>query len=235
MSGDDFAGLGRKVLEALLGPVPTRVRYDEDRGRTVEAVPSRLPWQPKRWPEDLDGAVFLYRDLARQLAEGASPESIRRNLQAGVTRVAVLSSGGSLVEIAPARWRGEGSTMLFWHGREGRGSGPNLYVLTAAGPAHGTDTKSDAGDEAVSARAPQTARAESDCRRWLTEHMQKSPRQRPKPRGHFEREALECFSGLSARAFARAWDAAIADAGAGAWSASGRPRKTPPPGTPAPK
>lgn len=235
MSGDDFVGVKRVVLEALLGPVPTRVRYDEDRGRIVKAVPSKLSRQPRRWPEDLDGAIFLYRDFARRLAEGETPESIRRDLQAGVIRVAALSSGGRFVEIAQARWRGEDCAMLFWHAQEGRGSVPNLYILTRAGLVPGTDTKSDAANKAVAPRVSQTAKAESDCRRWLTEQIQKSPHQRPKPRGDFRREALERFPGLSGRGFERAWDAAIESAGALLWRASGRPRKTLAPETPAPK
>jgi hypothetical protein len=64
---------------------------------------------------------------------------------------------------------------------------------------------------------------ESLCR-WLEGEMRKSTHRRPKPREDFKIEALKMFPGLSARAFDRAWKAAI-KASAAEWSRPGRPRK----------
>lgn len=230
MSRADFAGVRARVLNALLGPRLTRRRYDEDRGMVVEMVPSKLPRQPGRWIEDLpaDGAVFLFRYLAWLLAERGgtveAAEAIRRELQAGIIRVAALSADGKTLRLLdPSFWRGADSQALFWLAREKGAPAPNLYVIAVPAQAQ---TKTSA--------ASQTAKAGSACLRWLADEMRKSPHQRPRQRGDFHREAVERFSGLSKRAFDRAWSASITEAGAHAWSASGRPRKIRSPETSAP-
>ena len=230
MSREDFAGVGRRVLSALLGPEPTRTHYDEDQGQVVETVSSKLPRQPARWLEDLpsDGALFLYRYLAQRVAERGgtieAAESIRHELQAGNIRVAALSTDGkTLRHLDPSRWRGADSAGLFWLAHDGRGSAPNLYVIDVP-------TQAQTGTGA----ARQTAKAGGDCQRWLADEMRKSPHKRPRQREDFYREAVERFSGLGKRAFDRAWSAAIADTGAHPWSASGRPRKIRSPETSSP-
>jgi hypothetical protein len=72
-----------------------------------------------------------------------------------------------------------------------------------------------------------SAKAESDCRRWLEGEMRKSPHQRPKGRRDFRAEALSKFAGLSGRAFDRAWEKAIEATGAKDWARVGRPKKSP--------
>jgi hypothetical protein len=68
---------------------------------------------------------------------------------------------------------------------------------------------------------PTTMGAENQCRRWLVE-MMKTARTQPRPKQAVCEEALAKFPGLSKRGFGRAWDAAVREANAQAWRASGR-------------
>lgn len=142
MRGDNFAGVGQRVLKALLGPIPTREAYDEDRGRIVRPMPCDLPRKPARWPEDLptEGAVFLYRHLARLLAErGRTVEAaneIRRELQVGTIRVASLTAGGDPRPVEAKRWLSEAGRVLLWDAGGPRGSGAALYVIAAPVEVH---------------------------------------------------------------------------------------------------
>ena len=71
------------------------------------------------------------------------------------------------------------------------------------------------------AAVPSTAGAEHECTTWLRETMQASPGQ-PRPKSGLKDEALQKFPKLSGRGFDRAWDRAIAEAGAENWSRPGR-------------
>ncbi|GAA0547916.1 hypothetical protein FHS83_000926 [Rhizomicrobium palustre] len=70
------------------------------------------------------------------------------------------------------------------------------------------------------------ADAETACREWLIALMGANPEQRPKPKAHYQRDALSRFEGLSIRSFHRAWDAAIEITGS-QWNLAGRPKKSP--------
>jgi hypothetical protein len=69
-----------------------------------------------------------------------------------------------------------------------------------------------------------TARPETMCQRWLADLMRENPKNRPKPKTAFRVEAVERFPGLALRQFQRAWDAAIRETEARAWSKSGKPK-----------
>jgi len=69
------------------------------------------------------------------------------------------------------------------------------------------------------------ADAESACREWLIALMDASLKLRPKPKAHYQREALSKFEGLSIRSFGRAWDAAIAKTHSH-WDRPGAPKKS---------
>ena len=69
------------------------------------------------------------------------------------------------------------------------------------------------------------ADAETACREWLIALMDSSLKQRPKPKAHYQREALSEFEGLSIRSFHRAWDAAIAKTHSH-WDRPGAPKKS---------
>jgi len=69
------------------------------------------------------------------------------------------------------------------------------------------------------------ADAESACREWLIALMEASLKQRPKPKAHYQREALSEFEGLSIRSFHRAWDAAIVKTHSH-WDRPGAPKKS---------
>ena len=68
---------------------------------------------------------------------------------------------------------------------------------------------------------PTTKAAESQCRRWLIEMMEKDHTQ-PRPKAIVREEALLKFRTLSKRGFDRAWDAAVSKTAAGRWRAPGR-------------
>jgi hypothetical protein len=65
---------------------------------------------------------------------------------------------------------------------------------------------------------------QQDCFQWLLSEMGNSPGRRPKPKKAFRVEASSKFSLLTIRQFNTAWDHAILESGASAWSKSGRPR-----------
>jgi hypothetical protein len=123
---DDFEP---EVVTALLGPGVQDARIQQG-----------LLDEPKRWPEDLGQETFLYRELARLLAErGGTVEaakSIRADLQDGAIRTVVIAENGTAHPIEPQRWRGEGSRLLYWtatasgHHRVIPYRGP-IYVVTA--------------------------------------------------------------------------------------------------------
>jgi len=72
--------------------------------------------------------------------------------------------------------------------------------------------RSGSGKLDCPSRATSTAKAESDCKRWLQGEFARDPdMQRTKP--EFQAAALARFSNLSARGFIRAWDAVASDAG----------------------
>jgi hypothetical protein len=66
--------------------------------------------------------------------------------------------------------------------------------------------------------------AETKCRKWLMEEMQKSPR-RPQPKENYVKEAQQRF-GVSKRGFDRAWTQAVEKTGSG-WMRPGAPKKSP--------
>jgi hypothetical protein len=70
------------------------------------------------------------------------------------------------------------------------------------------------------------ANAETNCRAWLADMMRQSPDAPALTKVRALVDAQELFSGLSGRAFERAWRGAVLEANAHAWSAAGR-RKSP--------
>jgi hypothetical protein len=71
-----------------------------------------------------------------------------------------------------------------------------------------------------------SAKAASDCRKWLCVQMRVSPDHRPKSKRRFyDEEAKKIFPGLSWTQFETAWTRAIDDTGATAWANPGRPKK----------
>ncbi len=84
-----------------------------------------------------------------------------------------------------------------------------VYGLTRAPETH----------EAASA---QTAGAEARCRRHLVEIMRASPQRATMCNADLKRDMQKQFPGLGERAFARAKEAAIDEAGTTAWRAPGR-------------
>jgi hypothetical protein len=66
--------------------------------------------------------------------------------------------------------------------------------------------------------------AQTACREWLAAEMWRSPSERPRARKRYLEEALAKFTGLSERAFDRAWKNAIDETGATAWRLAGRPK-----------
>jgi hypothetical protein len=66
---------------------------------------------------------------------------------------------------------------------------------------------------------------ESNCRKWLADQMRASMTSRPKRKKEFLSDALQRFPGIGPRQFVRAWEDAIAETGARAWSKAGAPKK----------
>jgi hypothetical protein len=71
-----------------------------------------------------------------------------------------------------------------------------------------------------------SSKAEVDCRKWLVGEMRASPQRQPEPKRFYKLQGTKQFKGLSARAFDRAWQNAIAIAEAG-WSTPGRLKESP--------
>ena len=67
------------------------------------------------------------------------------------------------------------------------------------------------------------AKAEAACSQWLMDQMRQSPTRRPKSKEAFWQEARTRFHRLGKLQFIRAWNKAIGEAGASAWSRAGRP------------
>ena len=66
------------------------------------------------------------------------------------------------------------------------------------------------------------------CLSWLTQEMRKSPQQRVGTKPRWWQQATEKWPGtLSNRKFLQAWDKAVADSGAAAWTHAGAPKKQP--------
>jgi hypothetical protein len=70
-----------------------------------------------------------------------------------------------------------------------------------------------------------TAKAESQCYRYLFQLMKENPDHAPAPKPAIEAHCKDEFSGLSQRGFNHQWRQAIAATDAH-WSRQGRPRKT---------
>jgi hypothetical protein len=113
----DFDVFEPEVVVHLLGrtpPAPLAVNgWHRPRNFRVE--------YPDAWPEDLEGAKFLYRGLARLLWERGgttdAADSIRRDLQAGRLAAIVALPHGALSNLEPHRFRGDESRRLWWMGR----------------------------------------------------------------------------------------------------------------------
>jgi hypothetical protein len=73
-------------------------------------------------------------------------------------------------------------------------------------------------------RPEKRVKPQQDCFHWLLDQMRDSPSRRPKTKEMFRREANSKFSLLKVRQFNSAWDHAIMESGASAWSARGRPK-----------
>jgi hypothetical protein len=73
-----------------------------------------------------------------------------------------------------------------------------------------------------SASTNPSGNGEDECRKWLVQLMQQSPKQHPKP--FYEAEARQNFN-IGSRAFIRAWEAALKETGNRDWNLSGRRRK----------
>jgi hypothetical protein len=70
-------------------------------------------------------------------------------------------------------------------------------------------------------RPAPTSSSETGCVRWLLAEIKKSPERRSRPKEQFKTEAQRKFPGLADRQFERAWQKAIGESGATAWSRHG--------------
>jgi hypothetical protein len=75
------------------------------------------------------------------------------------------------------------------------------------------------------AAPPSSARAESDCRKFLNQKMGASPARRAATNKELWTEAKNLFRGLSERGFTRAKAEAIKECSAFAWGKAGAPKK----------
>jgi len=76
----------------------------------------------------------------------------------------------------------------------------------------------------VAGRGQASIGAITECKNWLVAEMTKNPTHRPRKKADWRQNAkAEWGSRLSGRGFDRAWDHAIAETGAVAWSSAGAP------------
>jgi len=94
----------------------------------------------------------------------------------------------------------------------------------------GASAASDGGNcemvslSSIGGFAAKTAKAESDCRKYLICLMLKSPKRRPASKDRIFADASVKHPGLSRRAFDRSWADAVIATGAHAWSRAGAPK-----------
>ncbi len=108
----------------------------------------------------------------------------------------------------------------------------SLYAAIVVRAPSGTAERAPAlSAEAIAASSSRmvvaSGKAEKECQAWLASEMRKSLEVRPKPKAAWREEAQKKWGDkLSGHSFERAWRAAADETGAGAWLASGRPRKS---------
>jgi hypothetical protein len=112
----DLDAFDQGLLFVLLGPWPTDHFLDEP---LYSPEYGRLT-KPRNWPEDLPGAEFFYRGLARRWTKlGGSEEAavtVRRKVQTG-EYPAVVGTPAGRVQLDPSRFEGEASRLLWWTAR----------------------------------------------------------------------------------------------------------------------
>ena len=76
----------------------------------------------------------------------------------------------------------------------------------------------------IASRVQTSVKASTECKNWLVAEMTKSPTHRPGKKDDWRQKARAKWgSRLSGRGFDRAWDDAVAETGAIAWSSAGAP------------